>query len=149
MTDEQLEASLSNWAAWCRCRRGWGQAASMEGGYRSPQHWDVLPVTRPPATDAEAAQTLEFAVCALPLWAHALLRYWHVERWRPEKVCRCVKRVAGRMIRFSEFDAAVVEAGKLLLYELDLPAVVRKERALARVLAIKREFAVKPKEDAS
>jgi len=111
----------------------------MEGGYRSPQHWDVLPVTKPPATDAAAAQRLELAVCSIDLWAHSLLRYWFIEKFRPEKVCRLVKKVSGRDIRFSDFDAALGEARHLLLIELSLPATTRKARALDRVQAIKRE----------
>lgn len=140
MTDEQLEAALANWASWCRWRCAWGQAASMEGNFRSPQHWEALPVTRPPALDLEAAARLELAVCALSLRDHSLLRYWYVEKWRPEMVCRCVKKASGETIRFGAFDAAVVEAKRMLLHELELPAAVRKERALARVLAIKLAF---------
>ena len=114
----------------------------MEGAYRSPQHWDVLPVTRAAALDVQSAMSMEHAVCALPMWAHSLLRFWHVEKWRPEKICRVVKSVSGRSIRFGVFDESLLEAKRLLLHELGLPAVVRKERALARVLAIKRQLAV-------
>ncbi len=72
--------------------------------------------------------------------AHSLLRYWFIEKFRPEKVCRLVKKVSGRDIRFSDFDAALREAKQLLIHELSLPATIRKERALARLSAIKQEL---------
>lgn len=112
----------------------------MEGNFRSRQPWDALPVTRPPALDLEAAARLEHAVCALPMWAHSILRFWHVEKWRPEMVIRCVAKTSGYVIHFNSFDASVVKAKRLLAIELDAPAAVRKERALARVLAIKLAF---------
>ncbi len=114
----------------------------MEGNFRSRQPWDSLPITPAPATDAEAAQRIELAVCALSLAHHVMLRGWYVERSRLERVCRHVQRISGRVIPFRGFDDAIKKAKQALLTQLELPDAIRKEKALARTLAVKRQLGI-------
>lgn len=44
LLDTEFELRLRNWCLWCRMREGehYGHAGSIEGRYRSPQHWDPV-----------------------------------------------------------------------------------------------------------
>jgi hypothetical protein len=55
---DSFEARFGNWVRWC-VQRGLyrGRAGSVEGAYRSPQHWDP-PEPRPPTIDLVDALTV-------------------------------------------------------------------------------------------
>lgn len=135
MTD--LEPRLRNWGRWCLWRARQGCAASLEGGYRSPQRWEAPPVNPPPELDPKDGIVLESAVCALPIFDHALLRAWHVTRWK-EGDCIVAAKRAASMPRslWLEFDPAYASACGKLEEQLCIPAVVRKDRARALVRKI-------------
>lgn len=43
LLDTEFEARFKNWIFWCRMRGlHQGHAGSVEGRYRSPQHWDPI-----------------------------------------------------------------------------------------------------------
>lgn len=43
LLDTEFEARFRNWLAWCRMKGlHQGHAGSVEGRYRSPQHWDPV-----------------------------------------------------------------------------------------------------------
>lgn len=125
-----LEERLESWASFWRWKLGLEQAASFEGQYRSPQHWEAPPI--PPAwldIDHEDVQAIESAVCALDLFHHTLLKMWYIRR-KGESTCLAEARRAMRERRGKgNFRSSLAMAKALLLAELERPAVVRKQRA--------------------
>lgn len=159
--DQRLDMRCDNWGEYMRWRARVSSATrpdaghvlprryffacakSFETNYRSPQgqHWHYGSApTRAPEADANDAEEIEQAVSTLDLYHHAILRGWHVERMS-EPVCLRKAAKAARQPRGNVhgFLASLGMAYGALTYALTLPAVVRKERALARVQAILRE----------
>ncbi len=88
----QQEWLLANWRR-CVVVYGWQQrqTGSLEGNYRSPQHWHAEPV-RGPEPDRIAGYRVEDAWRQLEsVCDRMLLRYMHVSRV-PERVCRAMLR---------------------------------------------------------
>jgi len=127
----EFEERLEGWSTFWRWKLGLDQAASFEGQYRSPQHWDAAPI--PPAQldiDTDDVQAIESAVCALDLFHHTLLKLWYVRR-KDEGSCLAeARRATGEKRRGKgNFQASLAMAKALLWTELSRPAVVRKQRA--------------------
>ena len=106
MTDEMLEKTLRNWAAYVRDRKSRQQhCASIEHRYRSPQHWHP-PGPRPPEIDWKEALIVEKIVVWMAL-SRGTLKYkvllvgHYVKRARPEILCRKAR------IRMSDYDATL------------------------------------------
>ena len=121
-------------------KRYFASAGSMETGYRCPQspHWHYGEApTAPPQPDRDDADQIELAACSLDVYHHAILRYFHVNRLDAPVVLRLASKAAGeRRGRLGGFVATAHMAYGLLETALRLPAVVRKDRALARIRAL-------------
>lgn len=135
-----IEERCENWGKWCRRSKSGGNSiASLEGNWRSPQrsHWDEPP---PPVvrgtTNTLDAQLLEHAAGILELYDHAILRAWHVYRYHPALAMRRAAKLA-RIPRgnLRDWDGHLAAAYRALERALTLPAVVRRDRARALVLA--------------
>lgn len=136
-----LDDRLDNWGRAMRWYAAIGRntCASAEGGYRSPQPWHAIPPSAFPAgIDGQDAQEVESAVAVITLFHHALLRAWHVNRMAKPHCTGYAKRAAGQATPdgWRNFDARIRDARTALTYALHLPAVIRKDRARARVKAI-------------
>lgn len=129
---------LDNWGAVQRGGGRIGETASVEGEYRSPQHWHALgaPVTRAPVDPLDAAE-IEGAVCTIDIYHHTILRAWHVCLYAEPRCLRLAAKAAGQPRGKSRgFDASLTMAYALLSTALTMPAVIRKARARDRVRAI-------------
>ncbi len=124
-----------NWGMACRYRLIQGETASLEGGYRSPQDWYAPGAPpQPKFCDVKDAQEIESAVCVLDLYHHSILRAWHVYRVSEPQCIRLAAKAANeKRGRASGFDATLGMAYGLLSEALELPAVIRKDRARRRI----------------
>lgn len=138
VAEHPLAARCDNWGLACRYRLIQGETASLEGAYRSPQEWhEPGAPPQPQFCDVPAALEIESAVCVLDLYHHAILRAWHVYRVSEPQCIRLAAKAAGeKRGKASGFEATLRAAYALLEVSLALPAVVRKERARARIRAI-------------
>ena len=133
---EALEARLENWGCAISGRKpGPGGTESVEGRYRSPQHWHAL---GPPQTSVEIdhddAQIVESAVVLIPLFHHALLRAWYVRRLAPATCVSRARAVGGANSPAGfHFPQHLARAHDLIGVALALPAVIRRDRARAYV----------------
>lgn len=133
-----LDERLENWGHAWRYRMARGQTASLEGAYRSPQHWDAL---MPPTNAAiifnprDAAEVENAWQAMGDAFHQALLLGHYVRRYAEGKVLVEAWKAAGepRKRRMSGFLAALGMAHALIAAQLDLPAVVRRDRLAARV----------------
>ena len=67
MLAEVLEDRLQEWKRWCMSgRRHRGQCGSLEGNYRSPQHWDPLTWAPDARPIAYRAFEVELIVVVMP-----------------------------------------------------------------------------------
>jgi hypothetical protein len=89
---DNFEVRFANWLAWCRMRGlHQGHAGSIEGRYRSPQHWD--PINPKPAwllaMNVNDAVLVNRAFVALtessPRMARAIKVIWFKANLRPQK----------------------------------------------------------------
>jgi hypothetical protein len=133
---------LNNWG---RCLKhyvpGWtstqpigGDSGSAERRFRAEDHSGYRTVN-PDTTfdlDPHDAKLIEAAVGVLPLYYHTLLKAWYVRRLEPGKCLAVAAKVAvpvRKRIPFDAFDGELEAAYVLLLDALELPAVIRKQRA--------------------
>lgn len=101
MTEDDLEAIFRNWARWVRDRGYRKQHCySIEGRYRSPQHWNP-PEPRPPEVDIFQALKVEKIVIRLPNKYKVLLVGHFVKLSNPMSICRKIA------IRFNDYDATL------------------------------------------
>lgn len=101
MTDDDLNEILLNWARWVRDRGYRKQHCySIEGRYRSPQHWNP-PEPRPPDTDLWEAVKVEKIIIRLPRKYMVLLVGHYVKKSNPMATCRKIA------IRFNDYDATL------------------------------------------
>lgn len=88
LLDTEWERRFSNWLAWCRMRGlHQGHAGSVEGRYRSPQHWD--PVNPKPdwllMMNENDAVLLNRAYSQLgDYWRRVIKILWFRASWRPQ-----------------------------------------------------------------
>lgn len=102
---------------------------SLEGGYRSPQHWEA-PVARfRGLLDLPDAYLVESAWGSLPAFARYLLRAHYCLRWPVPQTCRVVSRMTGTRCYQREFQKHLADATEGLELALD-----RDERANKRKL---------------
>jgi hypothetical protein len=132
--NSDLEIRLENWGRVMRSRRRSGQASSKEGQYRCPQRNHHEPPGAPSAivistSDRDDAELIESAVCLLQLRYHAILRAWYVNHSRPEVMVRLASKLGFYSPSMRDVDAALAMGKALLIKNLDIPHVVRKERA--------------------
>ena len=135
--DTTIADRCDNWGLAIRYRIIEFQTASKEGEYRSPQraHWQTAGApSQSLQIDARDAQAIESAVCTIPIYPHALLRAWHVYRVSEPVCLRLAAKAANEPRgRASGFESALAMAYALLTAALELPAVVRKDRARDRI----------------
>lgn len=137
-TSLAIEDRCENWAAWYRKEGRWIKTArSLEGQWRSPQCWEPLPPGTVRLTDAADAQIVESAVRIIAMYPQALLRLYYVRNLPPRACLSIAAKLAdeGRG-RNSGWDAMLDMAHALLIEALDLPAVIRKDRARRIVLKV-------------
>jgi hypothetical protein len=135
-SSQSIEDRCENWGAWARGHTRFQKrtAKSAEGHWRSPQMWEAAPATAWMTTDAGDAQAIESAVCALPLYYHALLRGWYVGGPRGlmsagECLLRASQASGEPRARLGTFVMRLHAGHALLIAALAVPAVVRKQRA--------------------
>lgn len=133
-----IDDRLDNWGRAMRWYARIGRAcASLEGRYRSPQPWTAPPVNAPGAIDQVDARDIESAVIVLPLWDHTILRAWYVHQSSPDTCMARARRAAGNGAPDRQAFATHIRVARGALERaLTLPAVVRRDRARARVRAI-------------
>jgi hypothetical protein len=111
MLAADIEILLLDWSRWCRsCGHRRGQANSVEGNYRSPQHWKALTDVPVVPINPDRVRAAERAVVALQdPWKLAItmhylrgmpddvLRRILIRRWRigPEPVLAEARRRVG------------------------------------------------------
>lgn len=132
-----------NWADAYRMRMRYAQANSFEGRYRSGQgqHWfyGSAPPQTPLAVDVRDAAEVNGAWQAIPDGYHQFLLGAHyVRKWSPDKCVREAREFAGYQhirepVSDAQFAANIGMAHNLLLVQLSLPAVFRRERLEERV----------------
>jgi hypothetical protein len=142
---QTLQHRLENWGVVWRTgslrydpyARGFVGAVECHHGdwYRSPQPWHE-PARAKLVPDVDDAGAIESAVCALDVFHHLILKGWYVRKWHPGKVLRVAnKRCSSPRCGRGAFDAALGMAHAMLTVELERPAVVRRQRAVAYVRA--------------
>lgn len=135
-----LDDRLDNWGRAMRwyAANASGTCASLEGHYRSPQPWHAIPPSAVPnGIDGPDAQAVESAVAVLSLFDHMLLRAWYVRRTHGDHCISLARRAAGTAApKGRGFQQHMADAKSALQAALALPAVIRKDRARARVRAI-------------
>ena len=82
----EVDARLCEWARWCVRRGGSPDIGSLEGRYRSPQHWHRVEPTMP--IILRQVLDVERMLVAMPELERALLRGWYVYRRSPGDLCR-------------------------------------------------------------
>lgn len=123
MTDDDLELIFKNWARWVRDRSFRKKHCySIEGRYRSPQHWHP-PEPRPPEVDWQEALKIEKIVVRLPKKYTALLVGHYVKLSNPMSICRKIA------IRFNDYEATLQMAR--IMVRNNLHDQTRKDRVRA------------------
>lgn len=101
MTEDDLESIFRNWARWVRDRSFRKQHCfSIEGRYRSPQHWNP-PEPKPAEVDWQLALKVEKIVVRLPRKYLTLLVGHYVKLSNPMSTCRKIA------IRFNDYNATL------------------------------------------
>jgi hypothetical protein len=133
-----LEPRLENWGSVMRWRRsrGNGSTGSIEGGYRSPQHWEPWGIATPSDISLgwKDAEDVELAASCLSLRYHAILRGRYVAKAGPNSMARIVRKLGFHSTRAGEIEAALAMGKALLLHELAIPQEARKAKVSARIL---------------
>jgi hypothetical protein len=138
MTD--LNSRLRNWGRVVRFyeTEPHGRCFSIEGGWRSPQHWHPEE-PRPPSPDVRDAWHVENGVQVLRARSQAVLRGRFVLQLRDPQLLRDLgmrKCPDWGLRSWADVDMAMIAARSELEAALLLPAVLRRRRAveLARAL---------------
>lgn len=88
LSDTEFEVRFKNWLSWCRMKGlHQGHAGSVEGKYRSPQHWD--PVNPKPewllTMNEPDAVLLNRAYSQLGEYTRRAIKIlWFRSYWRPQ-----------------------------------------------------------------
>lgn len=131
------ERRLQNWGRWLR--RGYAPATAMsvEGDYRTPRD-EARREPRPADPIATDAWDIEIACRLLPVRRHVLLKLLYVNCLSGPAILKAYRIHFKRRLTLQELDAEEYVAKVELTERLQLPAVVRMDRAQAmarRVLA--------------
>lgn len=125
-----IEARLDNWGNVMRWRKrnGNGSTGSIEGGYRSPQHWEPWGIATPSdiALGWKDAEDVELAATCLPDRYHALLRASYVYRASPNAMMRLARKIGFVRPDMAVVEAAVAMGKALMVKELAVPAEARR-----------------------
>ena len=110
----------------------YGQCDSFEGAYRSPQHWHP-PQARPIAPLPADAWDIELAARIIAVRYHALLRLMYHAQFPAATRDQTIRGILRRRLKWylspTDFMAAQGNAHALIVRALEVPAVVRKQRA--------------------
>lgn len=135
-----LEDRLANWARCMRIRRQAHETPSKESDYRSPQrdHWlpPGSPVIPTGQADHADARIIDGAVSALPLRYNVVLRAHYIGGSKPQRMLALARQFGFTRPTHGDVDAMLAMGRAMLAKQLELPAVVRKERAAAKVREI-------------
>jgi hypothetical protein len=132
----RLPARLENWRNWLRTSPVYGQCASLEGNFRSPQVW-YPPGARPLDPNEADAWDLNLAAATLSIRLHLFLRLRYLAYGLDDHTIAKIIRVELRIrTRGADVPGLDYEAKAALLEALDAPVVVRRARAVAKVLQI-------------
>lgn len=128
-----IEQRLDNWRRCFRLRRQAHETPSKEGEYRSPQrgHWTAPGAPSMPGSEPDYADAriVDAAVSALPLKYNVVLRAHYCGGGRPERMLGLARQMGFAHPTMADVDAMVAMGRAMLAKQLELPAVVRKERA--------------------
>jgi hypothetical protein len=113
---DAFSARFANWARWC-VQKGLyrGRAGSVEGAYRSPQHWDP-PEPRPPTIDVLDAILVNRAYVRLAVLAPKQAQIIKVLVFRPHFRPQWQAQKLG--IHYTELDEALSRAKRMLCNQL-------------------------------
>jgi hypothetical protein len=87
-----INERIENWSRWAKVRPHYRVTQSLEGRYKSPQHWEPPSVSLP--TDVNDALLVEKELVSLtfPHKARELIKYFHLTPFIPLHVaCRKIK----------------------------------------------------------
>ena len=116
----EWESRVRNWIRWCNQKGLYqGRTGSIEGAYRSPQHWDP-PEPRPPSIDALDAVVVNRCYVRLAQLAPSQAQIIKVLIFRPYWRPQWQAQKLG--IHYLELDEALQRAKKML--ENQLPFVI-------------------------
>lgn len=87
---------------------------SLEGAYRSPQHWEAPPARFGPLLDIPDAFRVEAAWSSLPEFPRHILRAHYCLKWPTPQVCRVVTRMTGIPCRTHGFEKHLADAHEAL-----------------------------------
>ncbi len=136
MTD--LDSRLQNWGRWLReFQPGLISAAidSIEGNYRSPQHWHPIG-SRPIAAKEADAWDICLACATLAMRYHLTLKLVYMRQLPDRDVGRVLRRQLRERIMARDVPAIVGMGKSLLQNALTEPLAIRRERARDRVQRI-------------
>jgi len=133
---QTLDDRLENWGLWLRLfPLHYGQCASVEGNYRSPQHW-YPPGPQPKQAKAADAWDVSLAAATLALRYHLVLKLRWVIQLNEDRICAIFRRDLHERMAYQELLATEGMAKVLLAEALDEPVAVRRLRAVERVRRI-------------
>ena len=106
-----LHDRIENWRRWVLSKGApYRQANSLEGNYRSPQHWHPEG-PRPVEVWRADAELLEAAWRAVrPLESAQLIRLHHLFRKNPAHIRRIIRNMYGHNIAPDQYDGEVAKA---------------------------------------
>lgn len=128
----ELDGRLENWGRWLRSHPHYAAAASLEGNYRSPQHW--WPVgPRPKETKGADAWDICLACATLHMRYHLTLKLRHYVGLSDRLLGRVLRMELKERVTTHDVQAIEGMARVLLLDALSEPLAIRRERAKDRV----------------
>jgi len=130
--DSSLHHRLVNWARWSRTFPSFTRTSSIEGNYRSPQHW-WPEGPKPEQPEANDAWEVCSAMAAIALRYHLTLKLRYIARMDDRGIGRLLRRELREPITTKDVPAIEGMACVLLLESLSAPAVIRRFRARERV----------------
>ena len=93
MLAADLENRLEEWRRWALAgRHHRGQCGSAEGGYRSPQHWELITHAPGMPLIVWRAYQVEVVVTTMPDPWRLVLTLFYIKRARPETIRRVLRR---------------------------------------------------------
>lgn len=139
---DDLENRLRNWGRAVRDPRSRdARAWSLEGNYRrssTEEAEDEAPRRRLPSPDVDDAWDIEIAARLLPIAHHVLLWLRYVKRWDDDDVIRHWRTLMSEPMSKRTLQEMDASSRINLATALELPQVVRKERAIRVVRGILR-----------
>lgn len=132
---ERLSVRLANWRAWLMRSPRYGQCASLEGNFRSPQIW-YPPGPRPPEPLFADAWDITLAAATLQIRLHLVLKLRHVIQFSDKVIAEILRRELKFRAKAIDVDHIDWEAKLALLDALGTPQVTRRQRAVDRTRQI-------------